>query len=73
MEMRTIIQRENTFYLISTVDLGKGDFRYQTTIVLSSSEGYIPPAPLYRCHYKTLENAISGHRNVMELWPGAVT
>jgi hypothetical protein len=69
MEMRTIVQRDAIYYLISTVDHGRGDYPFETTIVRSSTDGYMF-SPIYRCHYLTLTFAMAGHRNLVELWPG---
>jgi hypothetical protein len=73
MEMQTIVYRHDKYYLISTVDLKRGDFPFETTIMLSDTTAKTSNLAVYRCSYKTMEFAISGHHNLVRLWPDSAT
>jgi hypothetical protein len=73
MEMQTIVHRHDRYYLIATVDRKMGDFPFETTIVLSDTTSTATTLPVYRCSYKTIEFAISGHYNLVRQWPEMAT
>ena len=70
MEMQTIVQRIDRYYLISTVDHKAGDWPFVTTIRVVADTPDLPSAPVYRCYHKKEIDAISGHQHLVTLWPG---
>ena len=70
MEIRTIVQRHERYYMIVTVSHLGGDYPYETRIVLADENAVEPPRPVYTCFYETLSFATKGHDNLVKLWPG---
>lgn len=67
MEIRSVVQREDRYYLISTLKSNDGDFPYQTSIFYSSADGERNYS-MYRCYYNSWSEAEKSHANLAQLW-----